>query len=126
MWDPRVVVQHLWGTFGLAIFPKVRFQKKKHYFYKSQPKFIKLFLNYLINGPHKKKSFGFLKTLKVEILTTFSLVFVNMGPYASEQYKTLLLQIADKSFQTSPEFSSHRCSQNYVRIFFLFFIFFFF
>ncbi len=34
-------------------------------------------------------------------------VFVNMGPYGSENFKTLLLlQIAFESFQTFPEFSS--------------------
>ncbi len=34
-------------------------------------------------------------------------VFINMGPYVSENFKTLLLlQIAAKSCQTFPEFSS--------------------
>ncbi len=33
--------------------------------------------------------------------------FINMGPYGSENFKTLLLlQIAAESFQTFPEFSS--------------------
>ncbi len=42
-------------------------------------------------------------------------VFVNMGPYGSENLKTLLLlQIAAKSFQTFPEFSPQWSSQNYV------------
>ncbi len=42
-------------------------------------------------------------------------VFVNMGPYGSENFKMLLLlQIADKSFQTFPEFSSQWSSQNHV------------
>ncbi len=38
-----------------------------------------------------------------------------MGPYASENVKTLLLQIAAISFQTCPEFSSQWPSQNYVK-----------
>ncbi len=42
-------------------------------------------------------------------------VFVNMGPYGSQNFKTLLLlQIAAESFQTFPEFSSEWSSQNYV------------
>ncbi len=51
------------GSFGaFAIFPKIRFQKKKkkrkeNFFYKSQPKFITLLLNYFLNGPHKSKIF---------------------------------------------------------------------
>ncbi len=41
-----------------------------------------------------------------------------MGPYESENFKTLLLlQITAKSFQTCPEFSSQWSSQNYVGIF---------
>ncbi len=42
-------------------------------------------------------------------------VFVNMGPYGSENFKTLLLlQLVAESFQTSPEFSSQWFSQNYI------------
>ncbi len=38
-----------------------------------------------------------------------------MGPNGSENVKTiLLLQIAAKSFETFPEFSSQWSSQNYV------------
>ncbi len=38
-----------------------------------------------------------------------------MGPYGSENFKTLiLLQIKAKSLQTGPEFSSHWASENYV------------
>ncbi len=38
-----------------------------------------------------------------------------MGPYGSENFKTLLLlQIAAESFQTFPEFSSQWSSQNYI------------
>ncbi len=36
-----------------------------------------------------------------------------MGTNGSENFKTLLLQIAAKRFQTSPEFSSQWSSQNY-------------
>ncbi len=39
-------------------------------------------------------------------------VFVNMGPHGSKNVKTLLLQIAAKSFETV--FSSQSSSQNYV------------
>ncbi len=40
-------------------------------------------------------------------------VFVNMGPYGSENFKTLpLLQSAAESFQTFPEFSSQWSAQN--------------
>ncbi len=44
-------------------------------------------------------------------------VFINIGPYGSENLKTLLLQIAAESFQTFPEFSSQWSSQNYFGIF---------
>ncbi len=68
--------------------------------YKSQSKVFKLFLNFLPNGPHKT-TFGM---LKIENLTNF-IRFVNMGPYGSENFKTLLLlQITTQSFLTSPEF----------------------
>ncbi len=40
-------------------------------------------------------------------------VFVNMGSNGSEISKPLLLQIAAKSFETYPEFSSQWSSQNY-------------
>ncbi len=41
-------------------------------------------------------------------------VFVNMGAYGSENFKTLLLlQIAVESFHTSPEISSQWSSQKY-------------
>ncbi len=37
----------------------------------------------------------------------YEFYFVNMGPYGSKNFKTLLLlQIAAESFQTFPEFSS--------------------
>ena len=40
-----------------------------------------------------------------------------MGPYGSENFKTLLLQITAESFQTFPEFSSQWSSQDYVWVF---------
>ncbi len=41
-------------------------------------------------------------------------VFVNMGPYGSQNVQTLLLpQIAFESFQPFPEFSSQLSSQKY-------------
>ncbi len=43
---------------------------KRYSSYKSQPKFIKLFLNFLPNGPHKTM-FGIFEILKIEILTDF-------------------------------------------------------
>ncbi len=67
----------------------------KRYSYKSQPKVFKLFLNFLPNGPHKNR-WGIFEILKIEILTNF--IRFNMGPNGSENFKTLLLQIAAKSF----------------------------
>ena len=43
--------------------------------------------------------------LKIEMLMIIVFVFVNMGPNATENFKTLLIQITAKSFQTCPEFS---------------------
>ena len=79
IWDERVVFSYIWGTFGLltykvilrsfgalAIFPKntTSPQKKKNYFfYKSQPKFIKLSMNHPLNGLHKT-AFGIFEILK--------------------------------------------------------------
>ena len=49
------------------------------------------------------------------LFNEFLFVFVNMGHSGSENVKTLLLlQIAAKSFQTCPQFSSQWSSQNYV------------
>ncbi len=54
-------------------------------------------------------------TLGYFIFLRIFFVFVNMGPYGIKNFKTLLLlQIAAKSFQTFPEFSSYWSSQNYV------------
>ena len=71
----------------------------KSYSYKSQLKVFKLFLSFLLNGPHKT-TFGIFEILKIEISTfyfylfIFFGVFLNMEPNESEKFKTpLLLQI---------------------------------
>ena len=72
---------------------------------KSQPKAFKLFLNFLSNCPHKT-TLGIFEILKIEILM-ISFVLLNMEPYESQNFKTLLLlQITFASFQTFSEFSS--------------------
>ncbi len=74
--------------------------------YRSQPNVLKLFLEFLANGP-RKATFEILKILKIKIYNDYFFVFVNMEPNGSEIFKTLLLlQIA-----TCPEFtpnSSHK------------------
>ncbi len=72
--------------------------------------FIYFFLYFLILG--KKLGEGdFLRTF-------FVYRYINMGPYGSENFYTLLLiQIAVESFQTFPECWSQWSSQNYVAIF---------
>ncbi len=55
-----------------------------------------------------KTMFGIFEILKIEILMHFFFVFLNMGPYGSQNFKTLLLpQISFESSQTFSEFSSH-------------------
>ncbi len=68
-------------------------------------------------GPYKT-TFEILEILKIEILTIFFL-FANIWTQWEWKFKTLLLQIAAKSFPIS-EFSSQWPSQNYVRDFFFF------
>ncbi len=59
------------------------------------------FRNFLLNDPHIT-TFGIFEILKIYILTNFNIfVVVNMGPYASENFKMLLLQIAAKIFYSS-------------------------
>ncbi len=56
--------------------------------------------------------FGIFEILKIKILKNL-FVFLNMETNGSENFKMLLLlQIATKSFQTCPEFSSQWSSQN--------------
>ena len=60
----------------------------KRYFYKSQPKVFKLFLNFLPNDPNKT-AFGIFEILKTEILMdfiSFSLTWDPMGAEISKQY----------------------------------------
>ena len=60
---------------------------KRYSFYKSQPRLFKLLLNFLPNGPHKT-AFGIFWKLK---FWRILFIFVNMAPYGSENFKTLLL-----------------------------------
>ncbi len=55
----------------------------KRYSYKSQWNVSKLVLNFLLKGPHKN-TFGVFEILKIEHLTIFFCVFVNIGPRGSE------------------------------------------
>ncbi len=43
---------------------------KRYSSYKSEPKVFKIFLNFLLDGPHKSM-FGIFEILKIEILTNF-------------------------------------------------------
>ncbi len=73
----------------------------------------KLFMNFLLNGPHKSTVLNFWN-FDVLIFQDFSCVFVNMGPYGSQKFKTLLPpQITFESFQNFSEFSSQWSSQKY-------------
>ncbi len=64
-------------------------------------------------GPYAQTFSSFLKKTFSDFLRIF-FVFVNMGPYGSKTFKTLLLpQKAFESFQTFLEFSSQWCSQKY-------------
>ncbi len=55
--------------------------------------------------------FGFLKYLVYDF-SRIVFIFVNMGPYGSKSFKTLLFpQITFEFFQTSPDFSSQCASQ---------------
>ncbi len=59
------------------------------------------------SGLYARMFFEFLKTIFFLIFLRIFFVFVNMGPYGSENFKRLLLlQIAAESSQTFPEFSS--------------------
>ncbi len=61
--------------------------------------------------------FNFEKKIILIFLRIF-FVFVNMGPYGSENFKMLLLlQIAAKSFETCPEFSPNGPHKNWFGIF---------
>ncbi len=62
---------------------------KRYSSYNSQPKVFKLLLIFLPNV--LKTTLGIFKILKIEILMIFFFVFVNMGPYGSQNFKVLLL-----------------------------------
>ncbi len=65
--------------------------------------------------PYRQIIFSVFQNFEFLNFNDFFFVFVNMGPYGRENFKTLLLlQIAAESFQTLPEFSSQWSSQNYV------------
>ncbi len=56
----------------LFVFVNMGAKISEHYSsYKSQPKVLKLSLNFLANGPHKT-AFGIFEILKIEILTNFN------------------------------------------------------
>ncbi len=66
----------------------------KYFFFKSEPKFIKLLLNYLLNS-HHKTTFGIFEILKIEILAiffSFSLTWDPMGVKISKCYPSYISQ----------------------------------
>ena len=78
---------------------------KRYSSYKSLQKVFEVLLNFLLNSP-QKVLFWIFEILSLRFLTIF-FDFVNMGPYGSKLYKTLLLpQITTKYYETSSEFSS--------------------
>ncbi len=63
-----------------------------------------IFLNFLPNGPHKSTFWDFWNFENWNF-NDFFFVSVNMGPYESSNFKTLMLvQIAANNFETSPGF----------------------
>ncbi len=75
--------------------------------------FLKLFLKFLLNGPHKNT---------VLFVWNFQIccVFANMGPYGRKSFKTLLLlQIDLETFRSSLEYSSQWPSHKNTVLFFL-------
>ena len=50
--------------------------------------------------------FGISEIFNIEIVISFYFVFFNVGPNEGESFKTILLQIPTKRFQTYLEFSS--------------------
>ncbi len=85
------VIQCTWD------FLKIQFPK--HYFYKLQPKFIKLHPSHLLSGPHTS-TFGIFEILKIEILFIFFSIFLNMRPNAGgTNFKILLYKSQPKVFK---------------------------
>ena len=86
---------------------------KRYSSLKSLLNLFKLVLNFLLSGPHNSTFFDF---WNFEFLIFHDLFFVfhNMGPYGSQNFKTLLLpQITFEFFVTCPEFSSQWYWQKY-------------
>ena len=64
---------------------------------------------------HTKGMFWIFEIFSIRFFTIFFFIFVNMGPYGSHNFKTLLLpQITFESFQTFSEFSSQWSSKSTV------------
>ncbi len=63
---------------------------------------VKTFLKFLPNGPQKNMFGIFFNFWKLKCWRIL-FFFVNMGANESENFKTLLLQIAAKDFQTYPD-----------------------
>ena len=64
---------------------------KCYFSYKSQPKAFKLFLNFLINGPHKSM-FGIFEILSLRFLTIFFFSKIANSPlYPIEKSKTSII-----------------------------------
>ena len=81
---------------------------KRYSSLKSLLDFSTLVLNFIHSGRHKSTAFGFWK-FWVYDCSQFFFVFVNMGPFWSKNFKTLLLpQITIKYFETSPDFFFNR------------------
>ncbi len=75
--------------------------------------FFKLFLKFLLTGPHKTTVLDFWN-FEFTIFHDFFFVFVNMGPYWSQNFKTPLLpQNNFESFEAFPEFPSRWALQKY-------------
>ncbi len=86
---------------------------------KSLLKPFKLFLKFLL-WSSQKYCFGFFNFWVFDFSGLF-FGFVNMGPYRSQNFKTLLLpQITFESFQTFSEFSSQWSSRKYCFEFLIF------
>ena len=60
-------------------------KSKRYSSHKSQPKALKLFLNFLPNGPHKTTCMFGVFVWEVKFKRFF--VFFNMGPYESENFR---------------------------------------
>ncbi len=74
---------------------------------------LKLFLNFLLSGPDKSTDLDFWN-FQFLFFQDFFFLFINMGPYGNQNFKTLFLpQITFEYFQPFPEFSSQFSTQKY-------------